>query len=156
MKPAAVVVAIAAAGTVALASAGCGVQWHAHNREKAEEVARGARVEVGPWPPDPGSGDVLVNGTPAGMSPRVDDTPIPARLLTGRFVYDLVYNPPATRLLREAAAEGCQTLGGLEMLVAQAEEQFHWWTGSKPMNGVMRDAAIKRLEEFARDEDYVV
>ena len=55
------------------------------------------------------------------------------------MVYDLVYNPPATRLLRDAAAAGCETIGGLDMLVAQAQEQFHWWTGTRPPAGVMRD-----------------
>ena len=59
----------------------------------------------------------------------IDETPIAARHLTGRCVYDLVYNPPLTRLLREAAPAGCQTIGGLDMLVAQAHEQFDWWTG---------------------------
>ena len=107
-------------------------------------------------PPEPGSWDLLVNTTPIGMYPRVDETPIPRTQLTGRYVYDLVYNPPVTRLLREAAEAGCQTIGGLEMLVAQAREQSLWWTGTKPTTGVMREAALKRLAEFARDEDYVV
>jgi shikimate 5-dehydrogenase len=71
-------------------------------------------------------------------------------------VYDLVYNPPITRLLREAALAGCQTIGGLEMLVAQAVEQFRWWTGVRPSAGVMREAALRRLAEFIRDEDHVV
>jgi shikimate 5-dehydrogenase len=42
------------------------------------------------------------------------------------------------------------------MLVAQAREQFQWWTGMKPLAGVMRDAALKRLAEFARDENHLV
>ena len=42
------------------------------------------------------------------------------------------------------------------MLVAQAQEQFQWWTGDRPPAGVMRAAALKRLAEFARDEDHVV
>ncbi len=50
-------------------------------------------------------------------------------------MYDLVYNPPATRLLRDAAAAGCVTIGGLDMLVAQAQEQFSWWTGTKAARG---------------------
>jgi shikimate 5-dehydrogenase len=113
-------------------------------------------VELGPWPPEPGSWDVLINCTPIGMFPRVDETPLPADQLTGRYVYDLVYNPATTRLLREAETAGCQTIGGLEMLVAQAREQFQWWTGSKSVAGVMREAALKRLAEFARDEHYLV
>jgi shikimate 5-dehydrogenase len=50
-----------------------------------------------------------------------------------------------TRLLQDAAAAGCQTIGGIEMLVAQAEAQFEWWTGSVPPPGVMRDAAAAEL-----------
>jgi shikimate 5-dehydrogenase len=99
---------------------------------------------------------VLINCTPIGMFPRVDETPLAPDQLTGRYVYDLVYNPPTTRLLREAAAAGCQTIGGLEMLVGQAREQFQWWTGTKPVAGVMREAALKRLAEFARDEHHLV
>ena len=90
------------------------------------------------------------------MYPHVDATPLQRAQLTGRCVYDLIYNPPMTRLLAEAADAGCQTVGGLDMLVAQAHEQFQWWTGTKPPSGVMREAALKRLAEFARDEDYVV
>jgi shikimate 5-dehydrogenase len=59
-------------------------------------------------------------------------------------------------LLREAAAMGCQTIGGLEMLVAQAHEQFQWWTGTRPPHGVMREAALRRLAEFVRDENHFV
>jgi len=113
-------------------------------------------VEVGPWPPEPDTWDLLINCTPVGMYPNVDDTPIPAECLTGRYVYDLVYNPSVTRLLRDATARGCQTIGGLEMLVAQAREQFQWWIGTKPQAGVMREAALKRLAEFARDENHLV
>jgi 3-dehydroquinate dehydratase/shikimate dehydrogenase len=140
----------------ALGSTGCSVRLHARNRAQAEEVAVMSSVEIGPWPPEPGSWDVLINCTPIGMYPRVDETPLPGDQLTGRHVYDLVYNPAMTRLLREAASAGCQTIGGLEMLVAQAREQFQWWTGTKPVTGVMREAALKRLAEFARDENHLV
>ena len=51
---------------------------------------------------------------------------------------------------------GCQTIGGLDMLVAQAHEQFRWWTGVAPSAAVMRAAAHKRLSEFRTDEDHVV
>jgi 3-dehydroquinate dehydratase/shikimate dehydrogenase len=146
----------ARAVTVALASSGCSVRVHARNRQQAEETAMLTSVELGPWPPAPDSWDLLINCTPVGMYPRVDETPIPADQLTGRYVYDLVYNPSVTRLLRDAAAHGCQTIGGLEMLVAQAREQFQWWVGTRPQAGVMREAALKRLAEFARDENYLV
>jgi 3-dehydroquinate dehydratase / shikimate dehydrogenase len=146
----------ARAVTVALASSGCSVRVHARSRQQAEETAMLTSVQLGPWPPEPGSWDLLINCTPVGMYPHVDQTPIPAEHLTGRYVYDLVYNPSVTRLLRDAAARGCQTIGGLEMLVAQAREQFQWWVGTKPQAGVMREAALKRLAEFARDENHLV
>jgi len=129
---------------------------HARNRQQAEETAMLTSVELGPWPPTPDSWDLLINCTPVGMYPRVDETPIPGDQLTGQYVYDLVYNPSITRLLRDAAAHGCQTIGGLEMLVAQAREQFQWWVGTRPQAGVMREAALKRLAEFTRDENYLV
>ncbi len=75
--------------------------------EQAEETAMLTSVELGPWPPEPGSWDLLINCTPVGMYPRVDETPIPAEHLTGGYVYDLVYNPSVTRLLRDAATSGC-------------------------------------------------
>ena len=162
VSPAGLRVSILGAGgaaravTVALASSGCPVRLHARNRAQAEEVAALAPAAVGPWPPEPGSWDLLVNCTPIGLYPREDETPVPKEQLTGRYVYDLIYNPPTTRLLRDAAALGCQTIGGLDMLVAQARGQFQWWTGSKPQAGVMREAALKRLAEFARDENHLV
>jgi 3-dehydroquinate dehydratase/shikimate dehydrogenase len=146
----------ARAVAVALASSDAAVTIHARDRQQAEGVALLGSAQVGDWPPPPRSWDLLVNCTPVGMYPRVNDTPLAATELTGRTVYDLVYNPPVTRLLREAATAGCQTIGGLEMLVAQAHEQFCWWTGVRPAAGVMREAALRRLAEFIRDEDHVI
>ena len=108
----------ARAVVVALASSGAHVTVHARNRARGrgrrdDRVGRGrsdAAARAGSW-------DLLVNCTPVGMYPHVDATPIEAAALTGRHVYDLVYNPTTTRLLREAAKAGCQTIGGLEMLV---------------------------------------
>ena len=90
--------------------------------------------------------DLLVNTTPIGTAPHHDETPVPAGALDGGgIVYDLVYNPHPTRLLREAAAAGCATIGGLEMLVAQARHQFAWWFGRCPSDTLFRDAALAAL-----------
>ena len=110
---------------------------------------------VGAWPPEAGTWDLLINCTPVGMYPRGNETPVPAERLTGQCVYDLVYNPSSTRLLREAAVAGCETIGGLEMLIGQAQDQFEWWFGARPPAGVMREAALERLAEFSRDENHV-
>jgi shikimate 5-dehydrogenase len=59
-----------------------------------------------------------------------EKSPVPQWSLQGvKLVYDLVYNPVETRLLREARAAGCKTLGGSAMLTAQAAEQYRLWTG---------------------------
>ena len=81
------------------------------------------------------------------MSPDVDETPVPARLLKpGLVVFDIVYNPIETRLLREAEATGAQTISGLDMLVWQGALAFEQWTGLKAPVDVMKREAIKLLE----------
>jgi 3-dehydroquinate dehydratase/shikimate dehydrogenase len=140
----------ARAVAVALSSSNSQVTIYGRSASKAQEVAMTASAASGTMPPPAGSWDVLVNCTPVGMYPKVDETPIDASLLTGRHVYDLIYNPTTTRLMKDAAKKGCSTIGGLEMLVAQACEQFEWWTGTRPPAGVMREAALKRLAEFMR------
>jgi 3-dehydroquinate dehydratase/shikimate dehydrogenase len=146
----------ARAVAVALSSSNSQVTIYARDLAKAQDVAMTASAAAALMPPPAGSWDLLVNCTPLGMFPKTGETPIDASLLTGRHVYDLVYNPTMTRLMREAGKAGCQTIGGLEMLVAQAHEQFEWWTGTKPPAGVMREAALKRLAEFMRNENHVV
>lgn len=72
--------------------------------------------------------DVVVNTTPVGMHPHVDATPLRAELLQpGQIVYDIVYNPLETRLLREARSRGCAVLNGLGMLVGQGKVAFEMW-----------------------------
>ena len=138
-----------AAGSVsiALASADARVTIAARRADQALEVAALTGATAGEWPPPPGSWDVLVNATPVGTRPAVDESPVPPGFaLDGRLVYDLVYNPPVTRLLADAARAGCRTVGGLDMLVAQAQAQFEWWTDRRAADRVMRDAALARLE----------
>jgi shikimate 5-dehydrogenase len=122
------------------------VTVHARRFEQAEDVARALGVGCADWPPAPGSWDLLVNATPVGTAPR-DESPWPDAPFDGRLVYDLVYNPPLTRLLRDAATAGCETLGGLAMLVAQAARQFEWWTGQPADVDAMRRAAVRRLAD---------
>ena len=133
---------------VGLTSAGMHVAIAARREVQAHSVATLTGAAVSPWPPDPASWDVLVNATPVGTSPNAGASPLPDGypFPSGGLVYDLVYNPPTTKLLSEAATAGCRTIGGLDMLVAQAQAQFEWWTGQRPADRVMRDAALARLE----------
>jgi 3-dehydroquinate dehydratase / shikimate dehydrogenase len=91
--------------------------------------------------------DVLINATPIGGVTTVHETPVPPELhRRGAVVFDMVYVPQETRLLREARAAGCRTIGGLEMLLAQAEGQFEAWTGTPAPAEVMREALLGYLE----------
>jgi 3-dehydroquinate dehydratase/shikimate dehydrogenase len=146
----------ARAVAVGLASEGALVTVCARDRSKAQSVAALVGGTAGSWPPAPGSWDILVNCTPIGMHPRMEQSPLPPPKLARGLVYDLIYNPAITRLLRDAATAGADTIGGLDMLVAQAREQFEWWTGVRPSASVMRTAASRRLSEFNTDEDHLV
>jgi 3-dehydroquinate dehydratase / shikimate dehydrogenase len=134
-----------------LASVGAKVSVYARQPGRAAEVAALAGGESYTEGPRRGTWDVLVNATRVGTFPDVGETPIAGSCLDGRLVYDLVYNPAETRLMREAAAAGCETIGGLDMLVAQAQLQFAVWTGRRPPAGLMRQAALRRREEFAAE-----
>jgi 3-dehydroquinate dehydratase / shikimate dehydrogenase len=130
----------ARAVAVALETQGAAVTICARQAEAARDVARLARGAAGTWPPQPGSWDVLVNATSCGSQARGDD-PMAGIPLDGEIVFDLVYVPAETPLIKRARAEGCLTIGGIEMLVAQAERQFELWTGQRPPVGLFRAAA---------------
>ena len=78
--------------------------------------------------------DLIVNTTPVGMTPNVDQSPLPEDLTLPQqvVVYDLVYNPHETKLVRDARAQGLQATTGLGMLVEQAALAFEKWTGHNP------------------------
>jgi 3-dehydroquinate dehydratase/shikimate dehydrogenase len=94
-----------------------------------------------------GGFDLVVNATPLGTRGALEgETPATVPQLRGaRFAYDLVYNPASTRFIREARDAGCEILGGLPMLVAQAAAQFKLWTGEPAPLEVMRAATEREL-----------
>jgi 3-dehydroquinate dehydratase/shikimate dehydrogenase len=130
----------ARAVAVALADLGASVTVCARRAEAAREIAALAGGSVGAFPPRAGSWDVLVNTTPAGHAADTE-SPIAGAALDGEIVFDLIYSPENTKLLSDARAAGCMTIGGLEMLVAQAERQFELWTGHAPPPGLFQSAA---------------
>ncbi len=90
--------------------------------------------------------DVLVNTTSVGMFPNVDASPVPADVLRkGQLVFDAVYNPVETKLLREARERGCTCVSGVEMFVLQAARQFELFTGAFAPVDVMRDVVRRKL-----------
>ena len=130
----------ARAVAVALGSQGAAVTVCARQPHAAKEVATLAGGTVGTWPPKTGSWDVLINATSSGSGGPADD-PMDGVPLDGEIVFDLVYAPARTPLLDRAAREGCLTIGGLEMLVAQAERPVDLWTGYRPPAGLFKSAA---------------
>jgi shikimate dehydrogenase len=87
---------------------------------------------------------LLVNCTPIGMRHSATEgrTPIAPELIApGTLVFDLVANPPETRLLAEARRRGARGVSGMAMLVYQGAESFRLWTGLEPPLDVMREAA---------------
>lgn len=90
--------------------------------------------------------DALVNATSVGMTPAVEQTPVPSAVLRNfAVVMDIVYAPLATRLLREAGEAGCQVINGLAMLLYQGAAQFELWTGRPAPLEVMRAVLAERF-----------
>jgi 3-dehydroquinate dehydratase/shikimate dehydrogenase len=139
----------ARAAVWALVDAGARVEIAARRPEEAARLAAEFGATVSSWPPAPGWA-LLVNTTPVGMWPHVDATPLPADLVRGTCVYDLVYNPLETRLLAAARAHGADVVDGLEMLVSQAMCQFEWWTGKPAPRALFRKAAEAFVAATAR------
>ncbi len=119
----------------------------------AEELRRRRHVAVYPHPLSRRRlervlerANILINATPVGMTPRTWETPIPRDLLrAGLLVFDLIYNPPRTRLLREAEEAGARCLNGVDMLIYQGAMALELWTGRKPPEEEMRRALLRAL-----------
>lgn len=95
-----------------------------------------------------GNFDLLCNATPAGMFPNIDSCPAPDSLIAScRGVFDCVYNPAETLLLKKADEFGCKTEGGMSMLVWQAAAAQEFWHGFK-----FSDEDINSLCETATAE----
>lgn len=106
------------------------------NRESLDSVME--RIDI----------SILVNTTSVGMTPDVDSTPIDADLLRpGLVIFDVVYNPLRTQLLKDAEAAGAETISGIEMLAWQGALAFEKWTGQEAPLDLMRQEAIRQLEK---------
>jgi len=90
--------------------------------------------------------DCLINTTPVGMYPSIDQSPVDSGLLAGyKYVMDVIYNPLETKLLKDAGLRGCTVLNGLDMFVHQGAEQIKLWTGQEPDRTLMKKVVKERL-----------
>lgn len=132
----------ARAAAVALRACGCRITICNRDGERARRLAEALGADRRDWSErDAIEADIIVQCTSVGMWPRVEDSPISARRLhAGCVVLDTVYNPPETRLLREARQAGAHVVSGVEMFLAQAEAQFQLWHARPAPAGAMRAA----------------
>jgi 3-dehydroquinate dehydratase/shikimate dehydrogenase len=91
--------------------------------------------------------DVIVNTTPVGMHPNMDDTPLPAAAFSraGMVVFDTIYHPENTMMLKLARERGCKTVTGVDMFIRQAAIQFKLYTDRDAPVDLMQDALKLKL-----------
>jgi len=130
----------------ALAQAGTSVCVCARRPEKARLLARAVGGEAVAWSRVRREFfDAIVNATPVGMHPQIGRSPLDARELNCRLVFDTIYRPRQTRLLQLAARRGIETVSGVEMFVAQGTAQWEIWTGERAPVEAMRKAVVQAL-----------
>lgn len=121
--------------------------WHvtlaARRLEQADALAsqfEGVNaVELNVKTFEPSNVQLIVNTTPVGMTPNIDKSPLPVNLSLPQnvFIYDLVYNPQETKLVRDARLQNLQATTGLGMLIEQAALAFEKWTGHNPPRDIL-------------------
>lgn len=150
-----------AARAIVAAFAHYGATIVVYNRTpgKAEELAANFNGHIGKVVAAPldhlpkSCCEIFINCTPIGMHPNVDASPIatwPACADESTVVFDTIYNPIETKLLREAAQRGCTTISGLEMFTRQAAAQFQQWTSQPAPMDVFDQVVRERLGHTGR------
>ncbi|MBW2979965.1 shikimate dehydrogenase [Candidatus Woesearchaeota archaeon] len=121
--------------------------------EKAKKLSKELDCDYGPLSMLKGidNVDILINCTSIGMHPAVNKTPINKKLLKkimkkNAVVFDTVYNPLETKLLKDSKSIGCKTIRGVDMFVNQAAAQFNLWTNKKAPLNLMKKIAVENLK----------
>ena len=110
------------------------------NLSKSEDIKK--EIEIS---------DMLVNTTPIGMHPSINESPIKQSWLhPNLFVVDIIYSPLQTKLLQKASSIGCKVLSGADMLVNQGIIAFKWWTGVSPDKKLMKKVVLKELTKLEK------
>jgi len=130
---------------------GCGITVYGRSPERTRRLAERFDARPAAWDDRADrSSDVVINCTNVGMWPAVDASPMPADSLDRcRLVFDLVYNPLETALLRQARQAGVATLSGLDMFIRQAAVQFELWTSTSPDTRLARELITAEIHTFA-------
>ena len=128
------------------ASSFCSLRERVH-----DSLAEQAKCKAIDWSARHGiSADILVNCTPVGMHPNVDETPFDRHhMRPSMVVFDTVYNPESTLFVKDARARSCVVVTGVDMFIRQAALQFKLFTGQDAPMGLMRET-LKRATGAAR------
>jgi 3-dehydroquinate dehydratase/shikimate dehydrogenase len=129
----------------ALSEAGARLSITGRNPDRVRALAKACDAEpLSREQAEAGTFDVLVHATPLGMYPKLDQCFFQDRI-PAKLVFDTVYNPLETLLVRMAKNQGATVISGLEMFLEQASRQFEIWTGENAPRGVMEKAALEAL-----------
>ena len=130
----------------ALVGAGAKVSIVGRNPDRVRSLAKACGAEaISREQAESRMFDALVHATPLGMYPRTGECFFPDKI-PAELVFDMVYNPVETELLRKASEQGRQVITGLQMFVEQATQQFEIWTGESAPRAVMERAARGSVE----------
>lgn len=142
-----------AARAIVAALASRGAETTIYNRtvSRGESLAREFGARSAPREALDGlDAEIVINCTPIGMHPKTRATPLKKIPPCVKVVFDTIYNPIETRLLRQARDAGAMTVSGLEMFVNQAAAQFRLWTKRAAPRQVMHDVAVQSLRRRPR------
>lgn len=129
----------------ALTAAGAKLSIVGRNPDRVRALAKACDAEpISREQAEAGQFDALVHATPLGMHPHVNECFFDGRI-PAEIVFDMVYNPRETVLLRRAREQGSIVIEGLSMFIEQASRQFEIWTGDTPPVSVMEKAAVEAL-----------
>ena len=140
----------------ALPKAGAAVVLASRTLERAQRLAAEVGGKAVDWPARERTPcDIVVNCTPVGMHPNVDESPMPALALKpGVIVMDTIYTPENTLLIKDARGRGCVVRTGVDMFVRQAAMQFKLFTGQEAPLDLMYKLVKRALSPVAiREED---
>lgn len=134
-----------------LARSGASVTIANRHDDRATALAEAVGCRTASWAMRASTiAEIIVNCTPVGMHPEVDDSPLPPAAFNKNdmIVFDTVYHPESTMMLKLASERGCKVVTGVEMFVRQAARQFQLYTGREAPLEVMREVLKRKLGPF--------
>ncbi len=145
---------VARAAVAALVDSNSMVTICNRSAEKATSLAGDFGCKAAPWDERTSlQSDLIINCTSVGMTPHIAGSPFPVESLKPEtIVFDTVYRPLETALLKGARAAGCKVIGGLEMFVHQAAAQYKIWTGIDADISQLRKTALQAIDDLKAQE----